>query len=87
MKPSTIPLIKNKLDTKLQRNCVDIKFPRNTMPGKSDMYELKMALLDNVESEEFLLFQQNYEMMLETPGTLTAVEKLNFYALYYVAKR
>ena len=57
------------------------------MPGKSDMYELKMALLDNVESEEFLLFQQNYEMMLETPGTLTAVEKLNFYALYYVAKR
>ena len=40
--------------------------------GKSDMYGFKIALVDNGEPEEFLLFQQNYKMMLGASGTLTS---------------
>ena len=35
------------------------------MSEKSDLYELKMALFDNGDTEEFLLFAQNSQMTLE----------------------
>ena len=49
-------LIKSKNNEKLDKDCVKIKLCRYPTSAKSDLYELKMALFDNGEPEELLLF-------------------------------
>ena len=48
---------------------------------KSDLYEFKMALFDNSEPEEFLLFISNFNMNLDASGTLVDVEKLQYLSM------
>ena len=57
---------------KAERDCVKIKLRRDPTSEKSDLYEFKMALFDNGETEEFLLFLQNFKMTLEASVTLVA---------------
>ena len=45
---------------------------------KSDFYELKMALTNNENIEEFLLFVHNFNMTLEASGTLDTAEKFQY---------
>ena len=82
-----IPLIKSKPDMKTDKDYVDIKLHINLTPKKSFIYKLIMTLFDNVDPEEFLLFQQNCNMTLDTSGTLRAGEKFNICSLCYGAKR
>ena len=60
-----IPLIKIKKDDKSDKYLVNIKLRTDPMLEKSDPYELKMALIENVEPEEFLLFVSNLNMALK----------------------
>ena len=77
MKPSTILLIKIKNDNKSKKYYVKIKLSRYPTLEESDMYEFKMALLDKEEMEEYLLFVQNFKMMLNASRTLAANLKLH----------
>ena len=59
VEPSPIPLIKSKNADKWDKYFVQIKFRRNTISAKSDLYELKTAWFDNGKPEELLLFVRN----------------------------
>ena len=61
MEPPPILLIISKNDDKLDKNCVQIKFRMDPTSQKLDLYELKMALFDNGEPEEFLFFISNFK--------------------------
>ena len=53
VEPSPIPLVKSNNYEKLEKDCVKIELRRNPTSSKSDPYEFKMALFDNVDPEEF----------------------------------
>ena len=53
---------------------------------KSDIYEFKMALLDNGESEEFLLFIRNFDRTLKAPETLADGAKINYLCMLVCGK-
>ena len=71
-----IPLIKSKNYEKSDKDCVKIKFLRDPTSQKLDLHELKMALFDNGEPEEFLLFVRNFNMTLEASGMLVAIANI-----------
>ena len=48
------------------------------MPEKSDLYELKMDLFDNRDTEEFLLFIRNFKMTIEASGMLADGAKIQY---------
>ena len=56
VEPPPITLKSNKNYKKSDKYFVKIKLCRDTMSQKSDLYEFKMALFDNGEPDEFLLF-------------------------------
>ena len=58
----TITPVKGKNGEKLDKYCVTIKLRRDPTSQKLDLYELKTALFDNDEPEEFLLFIRNFNM-------------------------
>ena len=60
-----IPLIKSKHDDKLDKDFVKLKLRRDPTPEKSDLYEFKMALFNNGNPEEFLLFVCNFNMTIK----------------------
>ena len=62
--PPSITLIKSKINEKSDTYFVNIKFRRDPMSEKSDLYEFKMALFDNGNPEELLLFVCNFNMNL-----------------------
>ena len=71
-----ITLIKSKNDLKVENECIKIKLCRDPTPENSDTDELKMALFDNGETEEFLLFTKKINMTLDALGTLASNAKL-----------
>ena len=81
MGPPPFPLIKSKNNDKLNEDCVKINLSRDMTSQKSDLYEFKMALFDNSEPEEFLLFISNFNMNLDASGTLVDVEKLQYLSM------
>ena len=48
------------------------------MSEELDLYEFKMALFYNGESEEFLLFIRNFNTTLEASGTLFSGVKIHY---------
>ena len=48
------------------------------MSQNSDLYEPKMALFDQGDPEEFLLFISNFNMNLEVPGTLKSGTNIQY---------
>ena len=84
MDPPPIPLIKIRTDKKSEKYYLKIKLRRNPTPETSYMYEFKMALFDNADLEEFLLFQWNCQFTIKASGIITSGEKSSFYILCYV---
>ena len=65
---------KNNNDDKLDKYFVKIKLCRDTTSENLDLNELKMALFDNGNLEEFLLFIKNFNMTIEASGMLWLAE-------------
>ena len=63
---------------KPDKDRVKIKLCRDPMSEKSNINELKMALVENGAPEEFFLFVQNFQTDLEASGTLVASEKIQY---------
>ena len=63
-------MIKSKNYDKPDKYFVRIKLRRDPTSENSDLYELKMALFDNVRLKEFLLLIRNFNMTLKASGTL-----------------
>ena len=53
VEPPTIPLIKEKHDDKSDKYFVKLKLRRDPTSPSSDLYEFKMSLFDNGNSEYF----------------------------------
>ena len=81
VKPPLIPLITSKNGEKSGRDCVKNKFLRYPTSAKSDLYEFKMTLFDNVNPEEFLLFIRNLQTTLEASGKVAAGVKIRYLRL------
>ena len=62
---------KIKLEKKLEKFYVTIILLRNPSSEMYGMYKFRVALFDNGQPEEFLLFKQSYKMALDAWGTLT----------------
>ena len=74
--PPPIPLINGKNDEKPDKYYVKIKLRKETTSPKSDLSESKMALFDNGDPEECLLFIRNFSMTIEESGTLVPSKKI-----------
>ena len=48
------------------------------MSETSNMYEFKMTLFENIKPEEFLLFQQIFQLTLDVSVTISDGEKSVF---------
>ena len=64
-------MILNQENIVLKLNCVGILRQKNR-----NYTSLKMAVFDNSNPEEFLLFVQNFQMMLEASGTISTISKI-----------
>ena len=78
VEPPPIPLIKSNNDEKMDKDCVKLKLHRDPTSQNFDLYEFKVALFDNVDTEEFLLFVRNFNMTLEASVILTAGAKIQY---------
>ena len=74
--PPPILLIKQKLDFKMERYDVKIKFRLDHMSEKLDMYEFKVGLFENCKQEELFLFIQNFNIILKSSVMIAANAKL-----------
>ena len=79
MEPPPTPLIKSKHSDKSDKFFVKIILHRDPTSATSDLYELKMALLDNGNPEEFLFFSSNFNMALAESRTLGADTKVQYF--------
>ena len=70
VEPPLIPLIKGKNNEKLDKYFIKITLCGGSTYKSLDLYEFKMALFDNRDPEEFLLFIRNFNMTLEASVTL-----------------
>ena len=73
-----IPLIKGKHNDKSDKYFLSIKFRRDLTSEKSGLYELKMALFNIGNPEDFLLFVHNFNTTFEASVTLQAGAKVQF---------
>ena len=71
-------MIESKNNTKSDKYCVKIKLCRDSTSEKSDLYEFKMALFENGETEEFLFFVRNLKMTFEASVTLAADANIQY---------
>ena len=78
MDPPQIPLIKSKNDTKLGKDCVKITLCRDLTPEKSGLYEFKIALFENGDTEEFLFFVRKFQMNLKASETLADSANIHY---------
>ena len=74
----TIPLIQENHDGKSEKDFVKLKLRRDPTLPTSDLYEFKMSLFENSESEEFLLFVKSFNMTLTQSGALQADAKYQY---------
>ena len=68
--PPPIPLIKIKHNDKSDKYFLRLKLCKDLTSEKSDLYEFKMALFDNGNLDEFLLFFHNFNMTHKASGRL-----------------
>ena len=73
-----IPLIKIKHDDKSDKDFVKLKLRRYPESDQSDLYELKMALFNNGDPEEFFLIVCNFNMNLDEKGRLETTVKVQY---------
>ena len=70
MYPPSIPRIKSDNNDNLDKYFVKLKLRGYLTSEKSYFYQFKMALFNNGNSEDFLLFVRNFNMTLEDSGIL-----------------
>ena len=75
LEPHPIPLLKSWIDMK-SYNYVKIMLRIYPMSETPDMYDLTIILFDNGNLGGVLLFQQNYQMTLKEPVSITAGDNL-----------
>ena len=68
----------SKSNAEWDKCCVKIKLRRDPESEKSVLYEFKMALFDNGDPDEFLLFVCNFQMTLKASGTLADSAKIQY---------
>ena len=78
VEPPPTPLIKNRHGNKSDKYSVKINISRDPKSYTSDCFDFNMALFDNGEPEEFLLFRRNFDMNLAAPGTLVTGAKIQY---------
>ena len=78
METPPTPLIKSKHDDKLEKYFVNIQLRRYPTSEKSDLYEFKIAVSNNGDPEEFLLFIHYFNMTLKAPGMLETSAKVQY---------
>ena len=78
VEPPPIPLIKETHDGKSNKDFVELKLCRDPTPFTLDLYEIKMALFERGELEEFLLFIRNFKLNLAASGTLKVGTKYQY---------
>ena len=76
--PPPTPLIKINHTDNLDKDFVKLNLRRDPTSDKSDLYEFKMALFDNGDPEEFLLFVCNLNMTIEATGTMEMAAKVQY---------
>ena len=79
MEPTPTPFTKIKHDDKSDRDFVKLKLHRDPMSNKSELYEFKISLFDNGNTEEVLLFVCTFNMNLETTGTPETATKVQYF--------
>ena len=57
---------------------VKLKLCRDPTLSTSDLYELKMSLFENGDSEEFLLFVRNFNITLAASGMPETGAKIQY---------
>ena len=78
MNPPLITLIKNKHDDKSDKDFVKLKLGRDLTSATSELYEFNIALFDNGNPEEFLLFMKNFNTNIAASGTLATGVKIQY---------
>ena len=76
MDPPPTHRIKSKHADKLENYFVKLKLRRDKTSEKLDLYKLKMALFDNIDLEDILLFFRDSNTTLEASGTLQTSAKI-----------
>ena len=76
--PYTEPEIGSKNSDNPDKDFVKLKLFRDPTSEKSDLHMFKMALFENGETEEFLLFIHNFNMTLEASGILETAVKVQY---------
>ena len=76
--PTPIQLNKSNKNYKSDKYFVKIKLRMDPTSEESDLYELKIALFDNVGPEEFLLFICYFNMTLKSSGMLKSGAKIQY---------
>ena len=78
VEPQLIPLIIETHDGKSDKDFSKLRLCRDPSSSTTDLYEFKMSLFDNGETEKFLLFVCNFNMTLAASGTLEAGAKVKY---------
>ena len=73
-----IALIESKNNRKSDKYCVKIKLCRDPTSEKSDLYEFKIALFENGDTEEFLFFVRKFQMNLKASETFAASANIHY---------
>ena len=76
VEPPPIPLIKGINDVKSDKDFVKPKFHRDLTSSTSYIYEFRVSLFENGDTEEFLLFVRNFNMNFAASGTLEMGTKI-----------
>ena len=72
------PPIKSKPVDKSEKYFVKLKLSRDPTSSLSEIYEFKMALFENGEPEEFLLFMRNFNMTLVESGMMSMGTEIKY---------
>ena len=78
VEPPQILLIKETSTSKSDGDDVKLNLCRDPTSSTSDIYEFRMPLFDHGDTEEFLLFVQNFQMTLAASGTLETEVKVQY---------
>ena len=75
VQPPTTPPIKSKQDNKSDKYFVKLNLSRDMASDTLELYNFKIALFDNGNMEEFLLFVKKFNMTIALSGTLVTGAK------------
>ena len=78
LEPPPISLIKSNHNDKSDKDIVKLKLRRDPTSYLSELYEFNLDFIYNGETEEFLLFVQNFNITIAASGTLATGAKKQY---------